>query len=147
ANTAINARRLIRCQSNFSLANYFPCLIRFFAGMIHRNFYLFKLTKLTRMEVTLHPEKEELAEPAKMIYLAQNVVGSSGPFSKGYKYPHFATVKSVQNRVNEALLKVIADTGLVERVERNGKVLYEHTLAMEDEMRPVLEEYETDASN
>jgi hypothetical protein len=93
------------------------------------------------MELTLNLEKEEFVELAKMIYIAQYVVDSSGPFSRGYKYPHFAALKNTQRRMNEALLQVIGNSGFVEEEKNNFGEKYTHTIKMEQEMFDVLEEF------
>ena len=54
------------------------------------------------MELKIEASKDQLVQIAKMAYIAQYVIDSSGTFSKGYKYPDFELFQSALRQLNRA---------------------------------------------
>lgn len=92
------------------------------------------------MEIKFEISKEELAELAKMAYVAQFVFDSSGKFSTGYKYPLMDTFDAALRIFNKMLWQNIAESGLIEIDEQHESV-FTHTMQMEQDCNEVLNEY------
>jgi hypothetical protein len=93
------------------------------------------------MELKVELDENEIAEVAKMAYIARFVMGNSGRFSKNYKYPRMEIFTSALRQLNEAIADLIPERGLLE-VDKNS--VYMHTIKMEDEMAPVLTQFTHD---
>lgn len=96
------------------------------------------------MEVKLDLTKDELVEIAKMTFLAQFVMDSSGTHSTDYKYPNLEKFLDVLRELNKTLLPYIKEYDLLEVDGRMPRV-FTHTMRMEDEMAPVLEQFSDDS--
>lgn len=92
------------------------------------------------MEIKFEISKEELAELAKMAYVAQFVFDSSGKFSTGYKYPLMGTFDAALRTFNKMLWQNIPESGLMEIDEQHESV-FTHTIQMENACNEVLNEY------
>lgn len=92
------------------------------------------------MEIKFEISKEELAELAKMAYVAQFVFDSSGKFSTGYKYPLMGTFDAALRVFNKMLWQHIPESGLVEIDEQHESV-FTHTMQMEKQCNDVLNEF------
>ncbi len=92
------------------------------------------------MKIKFEISKEELAELAKMAYVAQFFFDSSGKFSTGYKYPHTVTFNAALRIFNKMLWQYIPESNLAELDEENEDV-FTHTMQMEDDCYKVLNEY------
>lgn len=92
------------------------------------------------MEIKFEATKEELAEIAKISYVAQFVIDSSGKHGTGYKYPGIDTFNAALRIMNKMLCQYIPESGLVEADERNTDI-FTHTIQMENECEPLLQEF------
>ena len=95
------------------------------------------------MEIKFEASKEELAELAKMVYIAHFVVSSSGKFGLGYKYPLLNIFNAADRVLNKMLLQYIPESGLVE-VDEQSDNIFTHTMQMEKECEAILNENKED---
>ncbi len=92
------------------------------------------------MELKLEATPEEFEQLAIMAFVAQFVIDSSGPFSKGYKYKDFDTMLTALRTLNKGLLQILPNTKILE-VDGLSTRVFTHSIDMEDKGLPMLEQF------
>jgi hypothetical protein len=96
------------------------------------------------MELKIELTKDEMAELAKMAYIAQYVMDSSGPHAQSshYRYPNLPLFKNTLQLLYRAMLQQMPQTELLEVNEKNKTIL--SSIKIENEIRPVFHQFEQD---
>jgi hypothetical protein len=92
------------------------------------------------MEVKFEASKEELAELAKMAYVARFVFDSSGVFSTGYKYPNKDIFNLALRTFNKMILAYIPNSDYVE-IDELDEELFINTMTIHEECEAVIDQY------
>ena len=92
------------------------------------------------MELKIELDKNEIAELTKMSFIAQFVISSSGVSGHGDRYRHMEIFTSALRELDNAILPLIPERGLLEM--DNDRPM--HTPKMEEEMMPVLKAFMQD---
>ena len=95
------------------------------------------------MNITIELNEAQQKELAKMLYIAEYVVSSSGKNAKGYQYPLLAKHESTLCAVYKAILQSQPKISLV-RVDEQSKTKYTHSQDMEEEMQDLMSSFRKD---
>jgi len=94
------------------------------------------------MKITLDFNKEEIEELAKMVYIAQCVVGRSDRYPElEVNYPQMAVFEKTAEAVYKVCFEAAPESILYSDEGYNSEATYNHTVKMEDELDDLMESF------
>ncbi len=90
------------------------------------------------MKLEIELTETQANEFAKMLYLAQFMVSSSGQYSKSYKYPLIAEHLETLRILNKSIVQSFPTIELLE-VNEKADNKYTHNIAMEEATKELIE--------